>query len=200
MYHYAGNNPVRYIDPDGRSLVSEAMAWLKHPVTASKVGRASDGGKNISSIATNFTINLGLSWANYGEGRRDEGSARGAFRHTFWQALISKSFGCKTADDIGKGHDPKIPQLKESYKNLSDADTMVDTLNNIIGRSLGADNTKSNAELAKEVLDFQHNFGLYSVTKNDDGSFGIGINKLSDEEYNSALKKLENLNEEGMNK
>ncbi|UKI54681.1 MAG: hypothetical protein L6V90_08345 [Treponema succinifaciens] len=67
---------------------------------------------------------------------------------------------------------------------------MIDTLNNIIGRSLGADNTKSNAELAKEVLDFQHNFGLYSVTKNDDGSFGIGINKLSDEEYNSALKKI----------
>ena len=200
LYAYGANNPVHYIDPDGRSLFSEAKAWMKHPIAASKVGRASDGGKNISSIATNFTINLGLPWANYGEGRRDEGSARGSFRHTFWQALISRDFGCKTPDDIGQGHDPIIPQLQESYNNLSDADTMVDNLNNMIGRSLGSGNKKTNTELAKDVLDFQHDFGLYSVTKNDDGTYGIGITKLSDAEYSSAIKKLQNLNESGLNR
>lgn len=51
-------------------------------------------------------------------------------------------------------------QIKKNLiKILSDADTMVDTLNNIIGRSLGGDNTKFNTELAKDVLDFQHDFG-----------------------------------------
>ena len=48
------------MDPDGRSLLSEAIGFLEHPVEALKVGKTSNGGTNISSIATNFTINLAL--------------------------------------------------------------------------------------------------------------------------------------------
>ena len=191
---------MRYVDPDGRSLFSEFLAWVKHPIAASKVGRASDGGRNISSIATNFTINLGLSWANYGEGRSDEGSSRGAFRHVLWQALITKSFDYETAYDIGIGHDPTIPENKKSFEKLSDVDTIADTLNNIIGRSIGMDSSKSNTETAKDILNFQHELGLYSVKKNKDGTYSVCLTKLSNEEYESAMKKLFNLNDNGMNK
>ncbi len=200
LYHYAGNNPVCYVDSDGRTLLSEFIAWLKHPIAASKVGRASDGGTNISSIATNFTINLGLSWANYGNGRKDEGSSRGAFRHALWQALITKSFDYETALDIGKGHDPNIPEYKNSYDKLSDADTIADTLNNIIGRSIGINSNKSNTEITEDVLNFQYELGLYNVKKNEDGTYSVCLTKLSNEEYNSAMKKLSNLNDNGMNK
>ncbi|WP_024469899.1 DUF6973 domain-containing protein [Treponema pedis] len=179
---------------------SKIWAWLKHPIAATNVGRARDGGSNISSVATNFTINLSLSWAYYDKVKRDEGSERGAFRHALWQSIIASKDGFSVATDIGNGHDKDILKInKPPYADLESADAFADQLNNIIGRGIGLDNTNASpSESAKMVLDEFHTNGLFTVTKNEDGSYGVQYTQLSKEDYDYAIGILNKLNEKGL--
>jgi hypothetical protein len=199
-YHYAGNNPVKYVDPTGRDFWSELNFARKHPIEAKAIGRASDGGSNISSISTNLTINLRLPWALHGNVRYDEGSKRGAFRHTLWQAMITVAFGAKIAKEAGNAHEDFPALYKQSYKTLEEADSFADEMNNMVGRYIGENSSNSSpVSLAESVLgEFKKN-GLYTVTKNDDGSFSVGATKITDAEYDATIKLLNNLNNQGMN-
>lgn len=44
------------------------------------------------------------------------------------------------------------------------------------------------------------NLGYILLKKNKDGTYSVCLTKLSNEEYESAMKKLFNLNDNGMNK
>ena len=222
LYHYAGNNPVKYMDPDGKVIIAPAIVWginaalfgygvvasrndeigfaARHPIIAVQLGRPKDGGRHgINSAATNFAINSELSTSVFsGVSKIDEGSKKGAYRHAVWQAIICSKFGENIATEVGNSHETVSPEKQASYTSLIDADTYCDQMNNIIGRSLGKDSNLSNKKLALKALDIFHDSGLYTVSQNKDGSYSVGITKINDSEYNTAYSEILKRNNQGL--
>ena len=74
-------------------------------------------------------------------------------------------------------------------------------MNNKIGRQIANDNPDlSMQELSIKVLATFHDEGLYTATKNTDGSVTISKTKISDEQYNKALEVLKNLDNNGFSR
>ena len=81
---------------------------------------------------------------------------------------------------------------------LSEADQMVDLLNNQIGRKIGGDNKNLNTkELSVAVLESFHNDGLYVVDKSNPGKFIVTKKKITKEKYDYMNETFEKLNEYG---
>ena len=163
---------------------------MQHPINALIVGPYVDGWSNISSIAGNFEVNLmraaGLSYQKEG----DEGNA---YRHTLWQAMITNILEEESAVRIGNAHEShsSYEYCKTSGLTESEFDTAIDLRNNEIGREIGAKNKgASNKKLALLVLkEFRKN-GLWVGIKQTDGSFSIQKKRITQEQYNAALKEL----------
>ncbi len=171
---------------------------MQHPLNALIVGPYIDGWSyNISSIAGNFEINLmraaGLSYLEEG----DEGNA---YRHTLWQAMITNILGEESATRIGNAHEynSSYDVGKTSGLTESEFDTAIDLRNNEIGRCIGAKNKgASNKKLALLVLkEFRKN-GLWVGTKQADGTYSIQKKRITQEQYDSALKELNKKGENG---
>lgn len=175
LKHYAANNPIKYVDPAGRAITLKlALYFLFHPVEASVIGLPQVGSTgNISSIATNYTINLKLSWAFYSGNsqKMDEGSNRGAFRHALWSALITACFGVARAFSATEAHEEGSYSLDTVFTSLSSADTSADRHNNIIGMLIGEYGKGGPKEYALAVLNYFHEIGLYVVVQNSDGTY-----------------------------
>ena len=220
-YAYCNWNPIKYVDPDGKfpvlpvglsyyitakvlentpshGYVRMAGYTMQHPLNALIVGPYIDGWSyNISSIAGNFEINLmraaGLSYLEEG----DEGNA---YRHTLWQAMITNILGEESATRIGNAHEynSSYDVGKTSGLTESEFDTAIDLRNNEIGRCIGAKNKgASNKKLALLVLkEFRKN-GLWVGTKQADGTYSIQKKRITQEQYDSALKELNKKGENG---
>ena len=82
--------------------------------------------------------------------------------------------------------------------SLSEADQTTDLLNNILGRNLGGSNMNAtNNEMARIVLDYFHEYGLFTTHKNDKNEWVIERTKITDEQYELFTKALEELDEYG---
>ena len=126
---------------------------------------------------------------------RFEGTQGNAFRHTFWQASITKDFNEEIAKQVGDAHEDNANPIyqKDGYSNISEADNYADLQNNIIGREIGSQNPNAPMnELANKVLDYYHEHGLWEAKKTEDGKWQAVQTKLPDEQYN-ALKQAVNL-------
>ena len=221
-YAYCLWNPVKNIDHDGRfpivptilsyyvtakvlentpsnSYVRTTGYAMQHPINALVVGQYVDGWSNISSIAGNFEVNLmraaGISYQKEG----DEGNA---YRHTLWQAMITNILGEESAVRIGNAHESHSSYKygKTSGLTESEFDTAIDLRNNEIGRKIGARNKgASNKKLALLVLNEFRKNGLWVGIKQTDGSYSIQKKRITQEQYEAALKELNRKGNNGKN-
>ena len=220
-YAYCADNPVKLIDPNGEEYGIPPWLLLKgtarvveatsknaavktvaysfnHPINAIRVGTAKDGGKNISSVASNFAVNMSKAAGLSSEG---EGSQRNAIRHVLWQAILTNKFGSKQAERIGNIHEngPKADLSQRSFRTMGEADKVVDQLNNEIGRSIGERNKGAdNVTLAKQVAGEFYNNGLWTVSENADNTFSIHKSKISKAEYDKVINDIKKMNKNGL--
>ena len=221
-YAYCAWNPVKLVDPDGQFPIFPLILAVKgiargvehfshnsdirtcayavnHPYNAVRTGRIIDGGKNgISSFAHNFSVGM-CDAANLSRG--PEGSQRNAIRHTLWQAMLTNELGSDQAERIGNNHEngPKSDLSQRTFVTMAEADMVCDQLNNAIGRSIGERNMgANNTTMAEKVATEFLNNGLWTATKNSDGSFSIGKTKINNTEYQKVIKELQNMNNYGL--
>ena len=225
-YVYCADNPMRLVDPDGRnpvffiarkvaayygtamameycgrsSKVRQAGYAMQHPINAVRVGQYNQGSNNISTIASNFQVNVanaaGLRTGNEG----DQGNA---YRHALWQGIITNEMGARQAQRIGNAHEDniKIDLNQRTFKNMEEADKAVDLLNNLIGREIGIDNKgASNKTIAIKVAKEFYENGLWTASLNKDGSATIEKTKITREQYNAAIIEINKKGNNGLNK
>jgi hypothetical protein len=117
--------------------------------------------------------------------------------------MITVRFGSKIATEVGNSHEDELPQQVEPVtfaagpEALSRADSMVDLLNNQIGRVIGGSGSASPRFLAGEVLEQFHNYGLYTTEQYPNGMVRTVKTRISDAQYSKALGVLGSLNDNG---
>ena len=99
-YTYTLNNPIMLVDPTGMesedpigpgyytaTTNSKTLGFsLRHPIAALSIGLPKKGSTNISTNSVRFSTRIGLE-----ENTQKEGSQVNAYRHTLWQAEITKN-------------------------------------------------------------------------------------------------------------
>jgi hypothetical protein len=141
-YNYCVNNPVKFINPDGREVSGPYDAYNRltkqeqklvkaHPYTAYKINQN-------ATKATEKTIEI------FGYNGKDDASD--AFRHTYWQALNAKEVGSDKAKLFSDAHESKISEQERESSQM-------DLHNNKVGNEIGSLNTSAtNQELVDLVM------------------------------------------------
>ena len=219
VYNYAENEPVGSIDLWGlqrvkvngnylrkerntaRRKMAEGGAFLRFPGRARRVGAFKSGSTNLTSVSARTSRHL----AEDNNMSIDIGSERNALRHVFWSAKMTQEFGIAGANEIGKAHEGIGPYADveaiydEPFQGSeSGADSTVDLLNNFIGQSIGeANQDATNFELGEAVLNEFRENGFFVVAKDEDGNLSITKQKITQEQYQAALKILRQLDQYG---
>ena len=220
-YVYCANNPVKLVDSDGEDYgippwllikgVARAMEatsananlktaayTINHPINALRVGVSKYGGKSISSVASDFAINMSKAVELNATG---EGGKRNAIRHTLWQAILTNELGAEHAERIGNVHEsgPTADLYQRNFIDKEEADKTVDQLNNKIGRSIGERFKGSdNVTLAKQVAKELYNNGLWVLSENSDKTFSIQKTKITHAEYHKMINEINKMNNYGL--
>ncbi len=200
-----GKPVIRNNHPTGLQMnAATATVVARHPIATSNVGSVERGGTNISSV----TGRIARHAASNGNLSVGEGSERNALRHATWIATITSNYGEEAANNIGNAHEGVemgatafVDFTQPAPDNLSGADSVVDFLNNEIGRQIGTDLGEGATEYEATVaaLGVQLNEGLFTATTDKDGNITISRTKITQEQYNTAIKTLKTLNRYGMN-
>lgn len=136
-------------------------------------------------------------------------SSENAIRHTLWLALATRDFGSNHARRMGYANESYVnyDMTQIDYETLQtvflcseEADTLVDLLNNEIGIRIGGEDWDLiNREMAEKVIEAFRDEGLWVVFKSDfigdeHYSYTIKRHKISQEEYSSAIKAIDEIN------
>ena len=198
---------IRNLHPTNAQMKSAtAGVAILHPIASYNVGEVEFGGTNISTVSGRIARHV----AENGNMTVGLGSERNAFRHAVWSGAITSRYGEKIAKLIGNGHEGiPVSALDNAHvdfnqpppDNLPGADSVVDFLNNEIGREIGKElgDNASEWDIARKVLDIQLTEGLWTASTDKDGNIAISRTKISLKQYKTALKRLKSLNIYGMN-
>ena len=141
VYHYAGNNPIKYTDPDGRSSNYQDYKGFFTPEERSKYTKL-----RILPITVALTANEAYKTANkigdkkgwnkaeVHQGRTD------AFRHAYWSAILAKKIGPDKAE--------AVTSLHEREHENSELENYMDINNN----NVGIDIIRKNPKISKKRL------------------------------------------------
>jgi hypothetical protein len=168
-------------------------------IIAYTVGDYKQGNNNISTYAGNFSINIS---ASAGLSQANPGTQENAVRHVVWQAMITSEFGADIAKQVGDVHEsnPNADLNQRNFTDMETADQTVDLLNNQIGRKIGEENKgASNKTIAKKTMQEYKDNGLWTASKNKDGSISIQKNKITQEQYKAAIQEINKKGENGLN-
>lgn len=210
-YSYSRNNPVVYVDKSGEtslyfalkafnffishipnvpSKIREANFVSSNPIAAYRIGPAIDGSsKNLSSVSSNFSVNLINKDMGYGSSQGLQGTERNAFRHVVWQSILTNEFGANVAREAGNSHEynPFADLSVQSFSDKALADQSVDLLNNQIGRNIATENPGlTPQQVAQKALDYFHDSGLYTIQQDKLGMYNIVQTKISDNQYGNG--------------
>jgi len=180
----------------------QANFFLRHPSAALEIGWFQRGSTNISSIAGRMARHMAVDENMTSE----EGSESNGFRHVLWQAMITAQYGRAIADEAGRAHEgigyweqTDIDWQAAPIQRIEALDQLVDVLNNEIGRRIGEKHPEaSNKQLALLVLDEQKNKGVWLVEEGRDGALRVAKRTISDQQYQTARKELDRLDDTGM--
>lgn len=222
-YVYCDDNPVKYIDPDGRQRMIAPPLGIIQYLSIAKTLEHTQGNQNarqigyamqhpfianhvkndLGVVAGNFQLNIGKA---IGAPKNEEGTPQNAIRHTLWQALSARDLGSKNAERAANSHETttNVDLRKRNFtgQNASDnADRTIDLLNNIIGRKIGEDNKDAdNKTMAIRVIEEYHNNGLWTMSGNDKTGYTIQKTKLTDAQYKAAIQEINKKGNDGLNK
>ena len=208
LYVYALNNPILFTDLTGLSIgktIKEGWFAIRHPVQALLIG-AVDGSNNISSKSARFAVETGLM-----ENPSHEGSQINAVRHGIWSVTITRRFGVSSMQELGFAHETfgdmfgifceMIFSGANTFFTLALADAEVDILNNQIGILIAKSNpfgSRYNMQkVTLEVLDHYYKKGFFVAELQSDGRYEIVLQKLTEQEYNDAVKNINSLDKKG---
>jgi RHS repeat-associated protein len=185
--------------------VATAGAIYNHPIASAGTGQFVSGSTNLSSVSAR----VGRHISENGVMSRGDGSEENAFRHALWSGSIAQQYGSEASQQITNGHEGIGPAesatvdfSKKGQGKSGLSDSMVDLLNNDIGRSI-AENLPENAttkDIATAVLGVQLNEGLWTVRTDKDGNSTLERTKISQKQYDKAIKTLNSLDSSGFNK
>jgi hypothetical protein len=177
---------------------------ILHPIAANSIGTFERGSTNISTvsgrIARHMTDNNNMTG---GIGRESN-----AFRHALWSATMTNQFGSEIATQAANAHEGgkvfgslSIDFSAPLVQNSEYADSVVDILNNEIGRELAGSlgENASQIDIGMQVLNVQKTEGLWEVSTDKDGNMTISRQKISEKQYNAAVKILKSLDNNGFN-
>ena len=141
VYHYAGNNPIKYTDPDGRSSNYQDYKGFFTPKERSEYAKL-----RILPIIVALTANEAYKTANkiskekgWNEAEVHQGRTD-AFRHAYWSAILAKKIGPDKAEAVTSLHE-------KMHKN-SELENYMDIHNN----SVGIDIIRKNPKISKKRL------------------------------------------------
>ena len=211
IFAYCSNNVINKFDPSGRKSFRLSECWfaVRHPVIARQIGQVIEGKRclNISTTAVRFAIGLGLKNP---DSANKEGTQVNALRHTMWTGIILSKYGPSIARDAVRSHEDRsllyvadeVMKLSEKtiqsryYDSHKQADGICDVLNNEIALSMPWSNTPTK-QICKDILTIYYEKGLWVIDESVTDGFRITRQCLSDDEYNTAMIMLENLDEYG---
>lgn len=170
---------------------------IANPIDALSIGSSDKGSDNISTRVSRFVErNEVYATDNY---RGGEGDFANAIRHTLWQAYLANKYSESEATAIGNAHeiDHNVSLSDRRFQKLSDADRVVDLLNNRIGRQIGVGRRTSMNKLAIDVIEILRRDGLYVANKKNDGSWYIDRVQITEKQYLEIKELYDELNNLG---
>jgi RHS repeat-associated protein len=139
--YYNGTSAIRtanYTKTEQRDATISAL--MVYPIATAQVRADEYGGLNISSVSGRIARHM----TDNGNMTGGIGSESNAFRHALWSGTMANQFGNETATDIANAHEGVGPfdtlsiDFNSSLVQNNDyADSVVDILNNEIGRGIG---------------------------------------------------------------
>lgn len=191
--------------PASSNLQKSASAVFAyfHPIAANSIGAIERGSSNISSVSGRIARHM----TDDGNMSGGIGSESNAFRHSLWSATMSTRFGEEIATQAGNSHEGakvfnslSIDFNSPLVQNADYADSVVDLLNNEIGRQISegiGNEFTSQTDIAKEVLNVQRTQGLWEVSTDKKGNISISRKTISEKQYKASLEKINNLDRNG---
>ena len=175
-----------------------------HAVAATDIGLGTnDAYNNLSSASDRFAKKIDNYFVREDEedGKKHYLSTlRNSMRHTIWQATLASQYNPQIAYSAGMAHEtrPYADTDKRVFDNESEADMVVDLLNNVIGRRIGANHRHlSRKQIALLALKELRENGLYQYEYCSDGLWRVMKVRISDDVYNDMYNTFMNLNNDG---